>query len=119
MAKLKCECGNTYFKKVIVNEFHNYSGNIYGSLPEVDIDSNLVLYECINNQCRKILTPTLSYNSPQPDRDLTAKVEKIIEGDTSVIKDTAPKGRAPRPGEVTRQELTRSDPSQLGKFVRV
>ena len=118
MAKLTCKCGNTYFKKVIVNEFHNYSGHMYGTLPEVDVDSNIILYECINNECRKIVMPTLDYNTPQADRDLAKKLDSVVKGDVSVLQETLPRGRRPRPGEVTRQENLPSDPSQHGRFVR-
>lgn len=120
MAKLKCDkCNNTYFKKVVVNEFHDYSGTINHTLPEVNVDDNIILYECLNRECGYIMTPTIGYNNAEEERNLAAKLKKIVNGDLEAMTDSErPLPKAIKRGQVGKREQGESDPSQHGRFVR-
>lgn len=120
MAKLICDkCKNTYFKKIVVNQFHDYNGTINHSLPEVNIDDNIILYECLNRECCHIMTPTIGYNNPEEERELSTKLKGIIRGDLKALSDREkPLPKAIKPGQARTRGREESDPSNQGKFVR-
>ena len=119
MAKLICrnkDCNCTYFEKVRINEFHDYGGSLYSSLPEVEIDNDVKGYKCI--ACGTITLPTLDYTNSQLDRDLASNLLLIVEGNESQAKPKLPKSRRVAPGTVRPLSDEERDPSQDGKFVR-
>ena len=119
MAKLKCknvECGGTYFEKVKINEFHDYGGSLYGSLPEVDIDNDIKAYRCI--ACKQIAFPTLDYTNSQTDRDLLSDLTRMVNGEKVEQKPNLPKSRRVAPGTMRALDEEERDPSQAGRIMR-
>jgi hypothetical protein len=119
MAKLKCrkkDCNGTYFEKIKINEFHDYSGSLYNSLPEVDIDNDIRGYKCVS--CGTINFPTLDYTNTELDRKLLKELMQIADGE-KVTRDTPlPKSKRIAPGTARVVEEEAKDPSQAGRFVR-
>ena len=119
MAKLICRkkaCSSTHFKKVTINEFHDYSGSLFNNLPEVDIDNDIKGYECI--ACHTITFPTLDYTNPESDRKLLADLLLIVDGKGDQIEPKFPKSKRLPHGTARVVEKETYDPSQHGKFVR-
>jgi hypothetical protein len=115
--KLTCsKCKNTYFKKIVVNEFENYNGTMYATLPEKNTDSDYKLYECI--ACRNIEVPTLSYTNSEDERKEAEKLKRIIEG-TYVAEPENPLSRRVAPGTLRKVNADEKEEIENhGKFVR-
>jgi hypothetical protein len=119
MAKLTCrkkDCQSTYFEKIKVNEFHDYSGSLYNALPEVEIDNDIRGYKCI--ACGTINFPTLDYTNTEVDRQLAKDLIKLVDSGQVEEEVKYPKRNRIMPGSAQVVEKETYDPSQDGKFVR-
>jgi len=47
MATIKCKCGNTYFARVMINQFKEHGASLYMSMHEVEPDHDIKIYQCL------------------------------------------------------------------------
>lgn len=101
-------------EKVMINEYHDYGGNLYNTLPEETPASDVRAYKCI--KCGTINLPTLGYSIPAEDRKLATKLIDIMDG-----KDVAPDVLMPRarpaPGYAIQTQDDSRDPATAGYLV--
>lgn len=120
MSKLICRvsgCGNTFFAKVNVNEFHDYGGSLYNMLPEVVPATDVKAYQCV--KCGSITLPTLDWSTPDADRKLAKQILDIADGKDVKPETKMNRSTRPVPGYMTPvNDQRQSDPSQQGTFVR-
>jgi len=96
MATIKCECGNTYFARVKINQFKDNATSLYGSLHEVEPDHDIKIYQCIC--CDKYMMPPVNYfSSTEDDKELYNIIEQALLGKI-VEKKPKYRGRAIHPG---------------------
>ena len=111
-----CKCGNTFFAKVAVNEFHDRTTDLYQSLPEVEIDLDIKMYKCI--RCGEYKLSNIDYyGASTDDKKLYQTILDLIEG-----KDVVPERHnnyGPiQPGTMRPLKTRKGDPINDGKFVR-
>jgi hypothetical protein len=116
--KLKCrKCSCTYFEKVMINEFHDYEGGLYGSLAEINPASDVRGYRCV--KCQTLNIPTLGYSSPQPDRELSKTLTDLSDGGEVKPDRQTLRSRRIAEGSVgTVENENNTDPSVQGTFTR-
>ena len=114
MAKLKCKCGNTYFAKVLVNQFNDLPTNLHSSLSEVDVDFDIKIYQCI--KCKEYILPPVSYYNMSDDlKKLYMKLTDIIAG-KDVPEERPIRRKQVAPGSAEFLSFEPKDPSTMGKF---
>jgi len=117
--KFKCrKCSCTYFEKVLINEFYDYEGNIYGNLPEQNPASDVRAYRCV--KCQSLNMPPLGYQTPAADNQLAAKLIKLSDGgDVELTPQIARSRRIAEGflGESNIQDENKKDPNKQGSFV--
>ena len=101
----------------MINEFHDYEGGIYGNLAEINPASDVRAYRCV--KCQTLNMPTLSYTSPQADRDLSKTLTDLADGGEVKPDQQVLRSRRIAEGTVgTIDNEKNTDPALQGKFVR-
>ena len=109
-------CGNTYFIKVSVNEFHDRTSDLYQSLPEVEVDLDVKMYQCL--KCNKYKLSTIDYyGASEDDKKLYQRLLDTIEGREPKPEKATHPGSL-QPGTMRPLRVQAGDPSNDGKFVR-
>lgn len=118
MSKLQCrKCTCTFFKKININEFHDYGGSLYNNLSEVKPMEDVKAYQCV--KCGAVNLPTLDYMVSAADRKLAEDILRTSDGEEVAVTPQIQRSRRVAAGYMTKvDEDRRNDPSQHGKFVR-
>ncbi len=99
MAKIKCKCGNTYFARVQINEFHDQPTSLHQALHEVEPDHDVRIYQCIS--CKDYMLPPVNYfNSTEDDKELYHIISEALKGNV-VDPKPRPKSGPLHPGTAT------------------
>ena len=101
-------------EKVMINEYHDYGGNLYNTLPEQVPASDVRAYKCV--KCGTINLPTLGYNIPIEDRKLASKLLDVFDGKEVQEEFKGPKMR-PAPGYAVAVPNEQEDPASRGYLV--
>jgi hypothetical protein len=105
-------------EKILINEYHDYGGNMYNTLPEVNPATDIRAYKCI--KCGTITLPTLSYNIPELDRKTAQLLYDIMDGKEIKPDYKMPQSRRPVPGYAIKvDEAQNNDPENHGKLIRI
>jgi len=116
MAAIKCKCGNTYFARVLVNQFQDHPASLHSPMREVEPDHDIRLYQCL--LCKSYMMPPMNYfNSTEEDKELYAILQAALEGKV-LEKKTKHKPKRVHSGTVSFVGGDREDaPESHGKFI--
>lgn len=94
---MKCRmCQTFYFKKVEINTYEDYGGNLYSLLPEGSPASDIRAYECL--KCKAINLPTLDFSSPESERKLAKAIIDLSDGKDVKFEPKKMRQPGPTPG---------------------
>lgn len=116
MGPVECKCGNSYFARVIVNQFKENSVGLYRSMHEVLPDHDIKIYQCIG--CKSYMLPPIDYfTSTEDDKELYSIILDALAGKVTKRKPKFKSNRVPRGtvGFVGGE----SNPDDAGKFVKL